>query len=61
MDVIASQLADLLRNIIEETGLKPAQVEQTVTLLQGGATVPFIARYREELTGELDEVAIRSV
>jgi uncharacterized protein len=47
--------------IIEATGLKPFQVEHTVELLQEGATVPFIARYRKEHTGELDEVQIRTV
>lgn len=42
-----------------ETGLKINQVAQTVALLEEGATVPFIARYRKEVTGELDEVQIR--
>ncbi|PLY01638.1 MAG: RNA-binding transcriptional accessory protein [Desulfuromonas sp.] len=45
--------------LVEETGLKPSQVSQTVALLEEGATVPFIARYRKEATGELDEVQIR--
>lgn len=47
--------------ITEETGLKQGQVSNTVTLLQEGATVPFIARYRKEQTGELDEVQIRTI
>ncbi|NVN98881.1 MAG: RNA-binding transcriptional accessory protein [Geobacteraceae bacterium] len=47
--------------IVEVTGLKTAQVLQTVALLQEGSTVPFIARYRKEQTGELDEVQIRMV
>ncbi|MDD2580640.1 MAG: Tex family protein [Desulfuromonadaceae bacterium] len=51
----------LITYIIEATGLKPFQVEHTVGLLQEGATVPFIARYRKEYTGELDEVQIRAV
>ena len=51
----------LLFYIIEATGLKPLQVEHTVELLQEGATVPFIARYRKERTGELDEVQIRAI
>lgn len=37
------------------------QVEATLELLEGGATVPFISRYRKERTGSLDEVAIRSI
>ncbi len=45
--------------ITEESGLKQFQVENAVSLLKEGATVPFIARYRKERTGELDEVAIR--
>ena len=47
--------------IVDASGLKPFQVEHTVDLLQEGATVPFIARYRKEHTGELDEVQIRTV
>lgn len=47
--------------LVEETGLQQQQVRQTVTLLQEGATVPFIARYRKEATGELDEVQIRLI
>jgi len=47
--------------LIDECGLKRFQVENTVTLLREGATVPFIARYRKEQTGEMDEVAIRFV
>ena len=50
-----------LRVLIDETGLRQAQLEQTVALLEAGATVPFIARYRKEATGELDEVQIRLV
>ncbi|MBR1836286.1 MAG: RNA-binding transcriptional accessory protein, partial [Kiritimatiellae bacterium] len=41
--------------------LRPAQVAAVASLLEGGATVPFIARYRKEATGELDEVAIAAV
>ena len=47
--------------LVEETGLQLRQVEQTVALLEAGATVPFIARYRKEVTGELDEVQIRQL
>ena len=50
---------DIASLLVEETGLKPAQVKQTITLLEEGATVPFIARYRKEATGELDEVQVR--
>jgi uncharacterized protein len=44
--------------IAEELNLMPQQVTATGRLLEDGATVPFIARYRKEATGSLDEVAI---
>lgn len=47
--------------IARELGVKVHQVEATVKLLDDGNTVPFIARYRKEATGELDEEKIRGV
>ena len=47
--------------VASECSVRPAQVAAVATLLEGGATVPFIARYRKEATGELDEVAISAV
>jgi uncharacterized protein len=44
-----------------ELGLSPASVSAVVELLAEGATVPFIARYRKERTGDLDEVQIRGI
>ncbi|MDX9932042.1 MAG: Tex family protein [Bacteroidales bacterium] len=44
-----------------ELGLKPVQVANTIKLLDEGATVPFIARYRKEMTGTLDEVQILAI
>ena len=44
-----------------ELELKTAQVRATALLLEEGATVPFIARYRKEATGSLDEVAIAAI
>ena len=61
MKLTDEQTRTLISYIIDATGLKPFQVEHTVDLLQEGATVPFIARYRKEHTGELDEVQIRTV
>ncbi len=52
---------DVARQLVEETGLKAFQISQTVALLEEGATVPFIARYRKEATGELDEVQVRQL
>ncbi|OPY91931.1 MAG: 30S ribosomal protein S1 [Syntrophaceae bacterium PtaU1.Bin231] len=47
--------------IASELHLSPAQVRATAQLIEEGATVPFIARYRKELTGSLDEVAVTAV
>ena len=52
---------DILQILIEETGLQKSQIAQTIELFEEGATVPFIARYRKEVTGELDEVQIRQL
>ncbi|MRR34437.1 RNA-binding transcriptional accessory protein [bacterium] len=61
MSLPETTISRILDWITEESGLKPFQVENTVTLLREGGTVPFIARYRKERTGELDEVEIRAV
>ena len=47
--------------IAEELNITTGQVINTAALLESGATVPFIARYRKELTGSLDEVAITHI
>ena len=52
---------DHLRTIAAELTLKADQVRDTVKLLAGGATVPFIARYRKEATGSLDEIAVTAI
>ncbi|MGE6606388.1 Tex family protein [Halomonas sp. NPDC076908] len=44
-----------------ELGVRPEQVSATVELLDGGATVPFIARYRKEVTGALDDIQLRQL
>ncbi len=51
----------LFQLIASEAGVASAQVEKTVAMLDSGNTVPFIARYRKEVTGELDEVKIRLI
>ena len=43
------------------TGISARKVEAVIELLEGGATIPFIARYRKEATGELDEVQIADI
>ncbi|GFO57286.1 RNA-binding transcriptional accessory protein [Geomonas sp. Red276] len=52
---------NILAVIVEESGLPRQGVLQTIALLNEGGTVPFIARYRKEQTGELDEVQIRLI
>ncbi len=47
--------------IAKELNIQASQVQSTVELLDGGATVPFISRYRKEATGSLDEVQIAAV
>ncbi|WP_407815714.1 Tex-like N-terminal domain-containing protein, partial [Staphylococcus aureus] len=45
--------------IAEELDVREGQVAAAVDLLDGGATVPFIARYRKEVTGTLDDAQLR--
>ena len=52
---------DIIKKLAQELSLREHQVQQTVTLLDQGNTIPFIARYRKEATGELDEVQIRAL
>ena len=51
----------ILLQIAAELKVRPAQVSAAVELLDGGATVPFIARYRKEVTGELDDIQLREL
>jgi uncharacterized protein len=56
-----SRVANIHRQIAQELGVREQQVEATVTLLDGGATVPFVARYRKEITGGLDDTQLRTL
>lgn len=51
----------IARQIATEIGCAPAQVSATVALLDDGATVPFVARYRKEATGGLDDTQLRTL
>jgi hypothetical protein len=55
------RVANIYRQIAEELGVREQQVEATVALLDGGATVPFVARYRKEVTGALDDAQLRTL
>ncbi|HBF38780.1 MAG TPA: RNA-binding transcriptional accessory protein [Firmicutes bacterium] len=52
---------DLIKVIAAELKISPRQIESTVRLLDDGNTIPFIARYRKEATGELDEEKLRDI
>lgn len=52
---------DILKKLAEEFKLKDEQVEKTVALIDEGNTIPFIARYRKEVTGSLDDALLRDL
>ena len=52
---------EYIQIIVRETGLREHQVENTLKLLENGATIPFISRYRKESTGGMDEVQVTEV
>ncbi len=52
---------EIIKILTEEFSLKPFQVENTVKLIDEGNTVPFIARYRKEATGSLDDQILREL
>jgi len=51
-------LNNYIDRIASATGLPTSKITNTVKLLEEGATIPFISRYRKEVTGSLDEVQI---
>ena len=52
---------DIIKALAEEFKLKEEQVQKTVELIDGGDTIPFIARYRKEVTGSLDDAVLRDL
>ncbi len=52
---------DIVARVATELSLAPQQVRATLALFAEGATLPFVARYRKEMTGDLDEVQLRDV
>ena len=54
-------LAELTQTLSRELNLNGGQIARTITLLDEGNTIPFIARYRKEMTGSLDEVQIQAI
>jgi len=57
----AATARKIAQTIAEEIGAQPQQVQAAIGLLDGGATVPFIARYRKEVTGGLDDTQLRTL
>ena len=47
--------------LVQEFHLRQEQIDQTVALIDEGATIPFIARYRKERTGSLDDQVLREI
>jgi len=56
-----SATAQIAQRIAQELQVKPQQVNATIALIDEGSTIPFIARYRKEVTGSLDDVQLRSL
>ncbi|MBM7571070.1 uncharacterized protein JOC48_001553 [Aquibacillus albus] len=52
---------ELMQLVAQSTGISFASIKQVISLLEKGNTVPFIARYRKEQTGTLDEVQIKTI
>ncbi|NVS31403.1 RNA-binding transcriptional accessory protein, partial [Listeria monocytogenes] len=56
------QMQDKIMKLVQKSlTYKPAQINAVIKLMEEGNTVPFIARYRKEMTGSLDEVEIRDI
>ena len=54
-------MGDIINQLIHEFNLKPFQVQNAVKLIDEGNTIPFIARYRKEATGELNDQVLREL
>ncbi len=52
---------DIIKTLAQELKITPEQVEKTVALIDEGNTIPFIARYRKEVTGSLDDTTLRTL
>ncbi|MET9178674.1 Tex family protein [Kitasatospora aureofaciens] len=62
VEQVARQAQQVIeRKIAEELGVREGQVKAAVELLDGGSTVPFVARYRKEVTGSLDDAQLRTL
>ncbi|WAH36088.1 Tex family protein [Alicyclobacillus dauci] len=61
IDLFELKSPDYIQQISSDLDLKPTQVRAAIRLIDEGNTIPFIARYRKEMTGELDETQLREI
>src|SRR5690606_18515915 len=61
LETVAEKYAHFYKTIAAEQNVPPSSVKNVIVLLEEGNTVPFIARYRKEQTGALDEVQMRNI
>ncbi|WP_112179735.1 MULTISPECIES: Tex family protein [Paraliobacillus] len=61
MTEATAPLKEIIDWVVKETDIAASSINQVITLLEKGNTVPFIARYRKEQTGALDEVQIKTI
>ena len=52
---------DVINKVSNKINLKPSQIKSVINMLSEGATIPFIARYRKEVTGNLNEEELRLI
>jgi len=52
---------DIVKTLAKEFNIKEEQVEKTIELIDEGNTIPFISRYRKEVTGSLDDSVLRDL
>ena len=52
---------NITQKLADEFQLTPEQIDRTIALLDDGKTIPFIARYRKEVTGSLDDQVLRTL
>ena len=59
IDALQVNEVDIMKKIADELNIRIQQVSAVISLVQEGCTIPFIARYRKEKHGSLDEVQVR--
>ena len=59
IDALSVNEVDIMKRVAEELNIKVAQVSAVISLVAEGCTIPFIARYRKEKHGSLDELQVR--